>query len=72
MDLTAWRQALPEEVSVGFLDVVSTLGAVVLSIASVSPSSLACHYHCRSGLDERQAMITLAAIRTLLEESCLK
>ena len=48
-------KALPEAVSVGLLDVVSTIGAVV---ASLSPSFLACHYDCRSGLDERQANYT--------------
>ena len=31
---------------------VSRIGTVV---ASASPSFLACHYGCRSGLDERQA-----------------
>ena len=32
------------DLSVGLPNPVSTLGAVVLSIASVSPSFLACHY----------------------------
>ena len=37
-------EALLKEVSVGFLNVASRVGAVVLSIASASPSFLACHY----------------------------